>query len=66
MEDTSKLAEVNPLAYFNAKWHKNQIELDISRHNNISDDAGEALPAPTHELLNKYANALTKTGKPVA
>ena len=66
-EDTSELlAEVNPLAYFNATWYNNQLEMEIPQLSKIYDDAGEAFTAPLSELLNKYADVFTKPGKPVA
>ena len=63
-EDTSELlAEVNPLAYFNATWYNNQLEMEIPQLTKIADDAGEAFTAPISELLNKYAGVFTKPGK---
>ena len=65
-EDTSELlAEVNPLACFNAKWHNNQLKLEIPQLSKISDNIGEAFTSPIHEFLNRYVDVLTKPGKPV-
>ena len=48
-EDTSKLlAEANPLADFNAKWHNNQLETEISHFSKLFDNSGEAFTAPMH------------------
>ena len=40
--------------------------MEITKLPKISDDAGEAFTAPMPKLVNKYANVLTKPGKPVA
>ena len=40
LQRTLLLAKVNPLAHFNAKWQKNQLELEIPQLSKISDDAG--------------------------
>ena len=65
-EDTSELlAEVNPLAHFNAKWYTNQLKQEIPQLSKIHDDASEAFIASMHELVNKYADVFTKPGKPV-
>ena len=67
MDDTYELlAEVNSLAHSNAKWHNNQIELEITQLSKIGYDAGEAFIAPMHELVNKYDGVFTKLCKPVA
>ena len=66
-EDSSELlAELNPLAYFNVKWHNNQLDLEIPQLPKIADDTSEAFKAPMHELVNNYANVFTKPSKPVA
>ena len=44
----------------------NQLELEIPQLPKISDDVGAAFTAPMHELVNKYADVITKLGKPVA
>ena len=65
-EDTFELlAEVNPLDYLNVKWNNKQLDLEILQLPKIPDDAGEAFTAPMLELLNKYADVLTKPGKAV-
>ena len=66
-EDTSGLlAEVNPLAHFNAKWYNNQLELEIPQLSKIFYDAGEAFTAPMRELLSKYTDVFTEPCKPGA
>ena len=42
------------------------LELEIPQLPKISDDAGKAFTTPMHEFLNKYADVITKPGKPVA
>ena len=54
------------MAHFNAKWNSNQLEMEIPHLQKIYDNAGEAVTAPMHELLNKYADVFTKPDKPVA
>ena len=56
-------AEVNPLAYFSAKWLNNQPELEFSQTTNIAYNFGKAFTAPMHELVNKYTNFFIKPGK---
>ena len=66
-EDTFELlAELNPLANFNAKWYNYQLELEIPHFSRITDDTSEAFIAPMCELVNKYADVFTKPGKPVS
>ena len=66
-KDTSELlAVVNPLAYFNAKWYNNQLDLEVPQISKISNDSSEAFTAPMHELVYKYADIFAKPGKPVA
>ena len=60
------LAEINPLAHFNAKWYGYQLDMKIPQSPKILDDAGKAFTAHMHELLNKYADILIKPGKLVA
>ena len=66
-EETSELVtKVISLAHFKAKWYKNQLDLEITQLSKIFDNAGEAFADPMHELVNKYADASTKPGKPIA
>ena len=60
-------AEVNPLDHFNAKWNKNQLEPEITQFlSKIANDAGEAFTALICELVNNYADIITKPGKSIA
>ena len=60
-EDTSiLLAEVNPLAHFNAKWHNSQLNLELPQLPKITEDIGEALAAPMYQLVKTYADVITK------
>ena len=53
---------VNLLAHFTAKWHNNQLELEINQVNKIYNDYAEAFKASMFELVNKCADVFTKPG----
>ena len=61
-----KLAEVNPMAHFNTKWHNNQLELEIPNLPKIYDNSGEVFTTPIYNLISKYDAILTNPGKPIA
>ena len=66
LEDTSELlVEISRLVHFNAAWHNSQLELQIFQLAKIANDSGEAFTGPMRELLNKYADVLTKPGKSI-
>ena len=54
--------EVNLLAHLNAKWHNNQLELEISQLPKIFNNASKFFTAPMHKLVNKYADDFIKLG----
>ena len=59
--DTSELpAKVNPLGHFNAIWHNNQLDLEITQLPKIFYYTVEAFTAPMYKLVNKYADAFRK------
>ena len=60
------LAEVNPLAHFNAKWHNNQRDMEILQLSKIVNNSIEAFISSMHELVNKYADVFVKPCKSFA